>query len=257
MLQQIDTIYLMYFAITETLKEEDAKHPLSHLYVSEILLAGMLYALRGVSFRRFYRWFKELNILRTPERSRLERLIIHYRSYTDKFLAEESLFNITDSFGVEIIKPIRENRSRQSKNVSKKGQSNHRWIVGRKINVIINQKYEIISMQHETQNVCDNIFDDAIAVVKGIVLADGNYRKKDNQTPENIKICPKGRWNERMGVERLFSLWTRVCDAKESYHRTVKGFDAKARYLCALTNILLKLNDEYGFKHLSMVQWAF
>jgi len=257
MLHKIDTIYEIYFAIADRLKEEDTKHPPSLLYRSEIVLIGMIYALKGTSFTRFYDWFSDLEVLNLPERSRLTRLIEKYEKYTERFLSEETLFNITDSIGVEIIKPIRENRSEESKKVSKKGLSNHRWIVGRKINVVINEKCEIVIRQHTTQNECDNTFDDDIEKVNGIVLADGNYPRRNGQTPKNMKICARGKWNERMCVETLFSLWTRVCNMKQSFHRTVRGFEVKAHYLCALTNVLIKLNDKFGFKHLSMVQWAF
>ena len=54
MLHKIDTIYEIYFAIADRLKEEDTKHPPSLLYRSEIVLVGMVYALKGTSFTRFY-----------------------------------------------------------------------------------------------------------------------------------------------------------------------------------------------------------
>jgi len=104
----------------------------------------------------------------------------------------------------EIIRPIREMRSEQSKEVSKKGQSNHRWIVGRKINDVINERCDIEKRHHATQNVCDNTFDDNIEKVNSIVLSDGNYKKRNGETPLNMKICKKGSWNERMRVETLF-----------------------------------------------------
>ena len=194
MLHKIDTIYLIHIAIADRLKGDDVKHPLPTLYLSEIVLLGMLFVLKETSFTRFYEWFSDLRILKLPERRRLTRLIEKYEKYKERFLAEETLFNITDSFGVEIIKPIRENRSEESKQVAKKGQSNHRWIVGRKINIVINEKCEIVARQHATQIVCDNIFDDDIEKVNGIVLADENYPKKDSLTPKNIKICKKGEW---------------------------------------------------------------
>jgi len=228
MLHPIDTIYLIHFAIADELKKEDVKHPLSTLYLSEIILLGMLFVLKGTSFRRFYNWLSSMEIMKLPERSRLMRIIQKHHFVTERFLAKETLFNITDSFGVEIIKPIRENRSHESKEVSKKGLSNHRWIVGRKINVVINEKCEVVIRQHATQNVCDNTFDDDIEKVNGIVMSDGNYIRRDGKTPLNMKVCGKGTWNERMCVETLFSLWTRICNMKQSFHRTMGRFEAKA-----------------------------
>jgi hypothetical protein len=59
-----------------------------------------------------------------------------------------------------------------------------------------------------------------------------------------------------MGIETLFSLWTRICNMKKSFHRTVTGFKAKIWYLAALTNIVIRKNEELGFTRLSMVQWS-
>lgn len=102
---------------------------------------------------------------------------------------------------------------------------------------------------------CDNVFDIAIGTSKNIVLSDGNYKKKDNQTPACLKIVKRGEWNERMIVETFFSLWTRCLNMKHSFHRSVQGFKAKVAYLCALSNLILHLNDLFGFNHLSMINW--
>lgn len=165
-----------------------------------------------------------------------------------------------DSFGVEIIHPVREKRSKQSQQVSKKGKSNKRWIVGRKINISISGELEITDYQDDTANVCDNTFDEYYEKNdESIYLTDKGYRKQDKKggTPDNFKICKKGTWNnERMWIERLFSLWTRICDMKHSFHRSVNGFQAKVAYLVSLTNIVFRLNESLGFHKCSLVQWA-
>lgn len=46
-----------------------------------------------------------------------------------------------------------------------------------------------------------------------IVLADYSFRDQDS-VPENMKICKKGTWNERMCVETALSMVTVVCDLK-------------------------------------------
>jgi len=169
-----------------------------------------------------------------------------------KFLGSKTFYGILDSIGIEIIHPIRENRSEQSKKVSKKGVSNHRWIVGRKVVTTINQRYEVVKVSDDTDNVSDTAFDEEHKDTAAIVLTDLGFKKKEG-TPENFKICRKGTWNERMEVETLFSLWTRICNMKKSFHRTVQGFKAKISYLAAVTNIILRKNEELGFARLSMV----
>ena len=54
------------------------KHPDAHLYPSELVTLGLLFALKGVGPRRFYRWLR--NNYRhwfphLPERTRLFRLL--------------------------------------------------------------------------------------------------------------------------------------------------------------------------------------
>jgi len=260
MLQEDDIIIYLLTAIAQTLGEKDRRHPLGKLYLSEILLCGVLFALKGGSFRQFHPWLQRRKMLNLPERSRLCRLLIKYHKYCNQFLSTETFFNIIDSFGVEIIHPVREGRSTQSQRVSKKGKSNKRWIVGRKINVAINGELEIIDYQDNTDNVCDNTFNDKYEQKEEhIYLTDNGYRRqvKNGGTPDNFKICKKGTWNdERMWVERLFSLWVRVCGMKHSFHRTTKGFQAKVSYLVALTNITFRLNESLGFHKCTLVQWA-
>src|SRR5438046_1210001 len=138
MLREDDIIWYLLSAITSVLGKKDRKHPLGKLYLSEIILCGVLFALKGGSFRRFHPWLFKRKLLNLPERSRLCRLLIKYRTICNWFLSSETFFNVLDTFGVEIIHPAREKRSQQSQRVSKKGKSNHRWIVGRKINIAIN-----------------------------------------------------------------------------------------------------------------------
>lgn len=255
MLQEDYIVIGLYCAISDKLGEQDKRHKQGKLFLSEILLCGVLFALKGGSFRQFYIWLKRRNLFCLPERTRLERLLITHHGKCNAFLADPTLFNVMDSYGVEVIHPIRENRSKQSQSVSKKGKSNHRWIVGRKINVAINGKLSIVKVDHASANVHDNNFNDQFSKIEGIILTDFGFRQKEG-TPENFKLCKRGTWGERMGVEQLFSLWTRVCGMKHSFHRTVEGFAAKALFLCALTNLIFDLNKVFDFPRFSMVQWS-
>ncbi len=255
MLHDDDIILTIYCAIADMLKDKDKKHSQGKLYQSEVMLCGVLFVLTGKPFRRFYHWLIKRGVFVVlPERSRLQRLVIHHAPSCNAFLGSETFFTVLDSFGVEIIHPMREGRSRQSRTICGKGKSNHRWIVGRKIAVTLNDQLEIVKCSDATDNVSDQIFDDDHALAASITLTDQGFKKKEG-TPETFQICKRGQWNERMVVETLFSLWTRVCNMKRSFHRTVKGFQAKVQYLVALTNIIVGKNESLGFTRLSMVQW--
>ena len=104
-------------------------------------------------------------------------------------------------------------------------------------------------------NIPDKNFNSSLKDLNGIILADQGFRDKDG-VPDNFKICKKGSWNCRMFIETLFSLWTRICNFKRSFHRTVNGFKAKVSYLVALTNIIFSTNESLGFKMFPMKQWA-
>lgn len=256
MLPDDDIILTLWYGIETCLSGKESKHYQAKLSRCEIVLCGVLFVLLGRSFRRFYHWLVKRGIfVSLPERSRLNRLVNHYSFLCDEFLGSKTFYGILDSFGIEIIHPIREGRSEESKNVSGKGKSNHRWIVGRKVAVTINQNFAIVTMSDDKANVCDNTFDDTHTDAADINLTDQGFKKREG-TPENFKICKKGQWNERMGVETLFSLRTRILNMKKSFHRTPEGFKAKLAYLAALTNIIIGKNEELGFSKLSMVQWS-
>ena len=247
MLREEDIIIGIYCTICEGLKEADRRHEQGRLWLSELVLCGVLWALKGGSFLSFYRWLSRRELfVSLPERSRLHRLLKEHRAATDVFLAEASFFNVIDTFGVEIIHPARENRSAQSAVICGKGKSNHRWIVGRKICVRINDTGRIVAYDDDRANVCDKIFNSLAADDTSITLADFNFRDKDG-IPPTMKICPRGSWNDRITVEDVFSLWTLVCHAKRFFVRSVKAFKTRVSYLVALTNLAFHLNETLGF----------
>jgi hypothetical protein len=241
MLQEDDIIILVFCAICEALGEEDKRHPQGSLWLSEIVLLGVLWALKGGSFLQFHRWVSRRRFCALPERSRLSRLLKEKRGLCRKLLAKPTFFNVMDTYGIEIIRPIREGRSKQSQAVSAKGKSGHRWIVGRKVCIRINDEGGITAYDDDTANVHDQTFNHLAEDDAAITLTDAGFKNKKGM-PETLKICPRGSWNERMAVETLFSLWERVCKAKTYFVRSVIAFKARIDYLVALTNIVIKLN---------------
>src|SRR2546422_7558272 len=116
------------------------KHPEAHLWPSEVVTLGLLHALKGVGNRAFYRWLtRDYRVLfpRLPERTRLFRLLRTHQDWTKVFLAAPTVLGVIDTYGIELIHPIREGRSPQQ--IGRKGLSNHRWIVGGKLCLVVNQ----------------------------------------------------------------------------------------------------------------------
>jgi hypothetical protein len=89
-----------------------------------------LFALKAVGNRAFYRWLeRDYRPLfpRLPVRTRLFRLFNTHRHWTQVFMADHSLLGLVDSYGIELIHPRREGRSKAQ--IGKKGLSNKRWRV--------------------------------------------------------------------------------------------------------------------------------
>lgn len=116
------------------------KHAQARLYPSEVVTLGILFAVKGVGPRAFCRWLSRNWLFlfpNLPERTRLFRLLKTHHDWTDQFLVDPTVLGVADTYGIELLHPIREGRSDQQ--MGKKGKSNHRWIVGGKLCLILNQ----------------------------------------------------------------------------------------------------------------------
>ena len=125
---------------------EVEKHPQARLYPSELVTIGLLFALKGGYFRAFYRWLaRDFAALfgGLPERTRLQRLLTVHQGWCVLFLAEPTFFTVIDSYGIELIHPIREGRS--PRQMGKKGKSNWRWMVGMKLCWLLNDRGQVVS----------------------------------------------------------------------------------------------------------------
>jgi len=215
----------------------------ANLHPSEIVTIGMLFSLKGVHFRPFYRWLKgdwQPLFPTLPERSRLERLLVKYEPLSVNFLADPQAESIIDSYGVELIHPIREGRSKTQ--IGEKGLSNHRWIVGVKLCWLVTPKGQVIDWGWESAEVHDQNFRDIGNAwsENSQILSDNGFRLSGR---ENAKwtICQRGERNDRMVVERVFSLITVVNHTKKLFHRTERHLHARFGYLAAMFNCLFEL----------------
>jgi len=241
----------------------DAKHPLARLYASEVVTLALLYALKGAGPRAFWRWLiRDYRPMfpNLPDRTRLFRLFNSHRHYIDRFLAEPSLLGVIDSYGIELLHPIREGRS--DKQIGKKGKSNKRWIVGGKLCYLLNHLGLIVDWTCDTANVYDgSAFQQLVDEVADqmVVFSDTGFEKKD-WLPPNLRLCKRGEWNVRMVVETVLSMLTYVCDFKRSRHKVWDYFETKVGFTMALFNILVQWHgfqpDDTGFVQLSIAEFS-
>ena len=257
----VDFITELFYRVDNELG--NAKHPLSNLYASEVVTLALLYALKGCGQRPFWRWlvrdycslFPQL-----PHRTSLFRLFNSHRHYVDHFLAEPSLIGVIDSYGIELLHPIREGRSTQQ--LGKKGKSNKRWIVGGKLCYLLNHLGLIVDWACDTANVYDgSAFQHLVDAVADqmLIFSDTGFEKKD-WFPANLCPCKRSEWNVRMLVETVLSMLTYVCDFKRSRHKVWNYFETKVGFTMALFNILVQWHgfqpDDNGFVPLSIAEFS-
>ncbi len=240
-----EDIILHIFYLVATSLPAIRRHAQAKLYPSELVTIGILFALKGGHFRAFYRWLKRdygdwFGDGTLPERTRLQRLLQTHQDWCDLLLSDPTFFTVIDSYPIELLFPIREGRSKQQ--VGKKGRDKGRWSIGIKICVLLSDLCQVVNWDWATMNVYDKQFHPVVKPFIGqtIALADFGFRDKDG-VPENMKICKKGTWNERMCVETVFSMLTIVCDFKRIRHRVSAYIQMRLAYVVAMFNILLDL----------------
>jgi hypothetical protein len=240
-----------------------AKHPQAKLSPSEVVTLALLFALKGVGNRAFYRWLKrdyQALFPHLPDRTRLFRLFNSHRHWVENFMAEPSMIGLIDSFGIELIHPRREGRSERQ--IGRKGKSNWRWIVGGKLCLLVNHLGLVVDWAVDTANVYDGSAFQALVdsvADEMLVFSDTGFDKQDWQ-PTNLKICKRGEWNTRMLVETVLSMLTTVCHFKQVAHRVWDYFESRVAYTMALFNLLVQwddlLPDEDGFVRLSIADFS-
>ena len=240
-MMSVEFITALFYEVDEQLRTIP-KHPEAHLWPSEVVTLGLLHALKGVGNRAFYRWLtRDYRALfpRLPERTRLFRLFKTHHTWSEVFLASPTVLGIIDTYGVELIHPRREGRSPQQ--VGRKGLSNHRWIVGGKLCLVVNQYGLVGAWACDTANVADNTFQWLIRQFdeRMIVLSDTAFHAAEGD-PANLKLCRRGEWEERILIETVLSMLTLVCHFKKVMHRVWAYFQARLAFTMAAFTVLVQ-----------------
>ena len=129
----VELITALFYEVEEPMRTIP-KHPEAPLWPSEVVTLGLLHALKGGGNRAFYRWLTRAYrplFPRLPERTRLFRLFTTHHDWTQVFLAAPTVLGGIDTYGIELLQPMRAGRNPQQ--IGRKGLSNDRWIVGGKL----------------------------------------------------------------------------------------------------------------------------
>ena len=238
------------------------KHPQACLWPSEVVTLAMLHALKGVGTRAFYPWrvrdYPEL-FPHLPERTRLFRLFKTHWRWNEAFMADVSLLGVGDSDGIELLHPIREGRSRAQ--VGRKGVSNHRWIVGVKLGVLLNRWGLVVSWGWAPAHIHDVHFQPRVQAVEErmVVFADSSFHAAEGD-PANLHLCRRGEWNDRMIIETVLSMLTTLRHLKKVSPRVAAYVQARLAFTRAVFNLLAQWHglpaDEEGFVPLSSAEFS-
>jgi hypothetical protein len=260
----LDFIIELFCRVDDQMRDV-TKHSQANLYPSEVVTLGLLFAIKGVGNRAFYRWVKRDHLgefPHLPERTRLFRLFVTHQEWTTRFLADPTIMGVADTYGIELIHPYREGRS--TKQIGKKGFCNHRWIVGIKLGLVLNKWGLVCGWECQTANVHDGAFQPMVEQFEetmGVLTDHGFYRKSGN--PSNMLVRERGQWNVRMMVETVLSMLHTVCHIKHLAHRVWPYLRARLAFCMAAFNVLAQWHwhdgpvaDEYGRVHLSIAQFS-
>ena len=258
-----DFIIDLFCRIDDRMKNIPNPSPAAALTPSELVTLGMLFAIKGVGQRAFYRWlsrdyghwFPDL-----PERTRLFRRRVAHWQWAQVFLAEPSLLGIVDSDGIELIHPVRKGRNPHS--WFETGVSHHRWIVGGKLCIVINHLGQVTGWAWAPANAHDSWFHPIVEAFKdrSVILADTGFHAKAGDPP-NMKLCRRGEWNVRMLVETVYSMLTVVCHTKKMRHQSTACFQAHLAFMIAAFNTLIGWfrtfePEENGFVPISIAEFG-
>jgi hypothetical protein len=257
-----DECIIALFLRVDAVLQHVPKRADAHLHPSAIATLALLFALKGVGPRAFYRWVHNNDrawFPRVPERTRLFRLVDAHAAWAEAFLADPTCFGVIDSYGIEVRHPRRENAA--DRQIGAKGYANHRWIVGAKWTYIVNQYGLVVAWDYAAAKVHDTAFQSLIAEFQDemIVLGDTGFHAAASDPP-NLLVCQRGTRNVRMVIETVVSMLTTVCRLTKLSHRTWPALAARLGYTLALFNLLVQWDgfpaDADGNVHLSIAQFS-
>lgn len=239
------------------------KHHQAKLFPSEVVTLAMLFSLKGVGQRAFWRWLiRDYRSLfpHLPERTRLFRLFNSHWHFIGDFMAAPSLIGVIDSYGIELLHPRREGRSEAQ--LGKKGKSNQRWIVGGKLAFVLDHLGRVVDWECDTANVYDgSAFQHLVDKFKhDMVIFSDTAFVKQGWHPTNLRICQRGEWNVRMLIETVLSMLTYICHFKHMAHKTWRYFETQVGFTLALFNLLIDWHplqpDAAGVVHISIANFS-
>jgi hypothetical protein len=142
--------------------------------------------------------------------------------------------------------------------IGNKGKSHHRWMVGGKLCVVLNQGGLVCAWDCATATVHDAPVHPPITQFGAtmLVLTDTGFHAKTGE-PVPMNVCQRGTWNGRMLVETICSLLTTVFHGKKVRPRVWGYCRARVAWTMAAFNLLAQWGlevDDNNCIHLSIAE---
>ena len=236
------------------------RRPDAKLYPSEVVTLALLFAIKGVGTRAFYRWLMrdcQACFPHLPERTRLFRLFKTHRHGRPSFWPRRRCWGLPTAMGSS--SSIRYGRAQPAPDRQERQKSPS--VDRRRQAVFCVESVGCgLCVDCATANVHDAHFHPLIAqfVDTMIVLTDMGFHAKTGD-PANMKVCQRGTWNGRMLVETIFSLLTTVFHGKKVRQRVWEYFQARVAWTMAAFNLLAQWGlevDDSNFLHLSIAEFS-
>lgn len=257
----MDFIIALFCRVDDHLQDLP-KPPQATLWPSEVVTLGVLHARKGVGNRALYRWLARDDrplFPHLPERTRLFRRFMTHQDWTQRCLAAPTLLGVIDTYGLELLHPIRAGRSFRP--IGRKGLSNHRGMVGGKLCLLLNPFGLVVAWACDTAQVHDSTFQPRIRQFADhrLILSALAFHAAEGD-PANLKLCERGEWNERMRIETVLSMRTWVRHFKQVMHRVWESFEARLAFTLAAFNVLVPWHglpaDKDGVVSLSIAEFS-
>jgi hypothetical protein len=255
-----DFLIALFYAVDQEMRDIP-KHPDAKRSPREVVPLAVLYAIKGGGTRACDRWLTRAYLPlcpQVPERPRLARLFKTHTAWTTRLLAVPPGLGVADSYGIELLHPLREGR--RPAQIGKQGTRNHRWMVGGKLCCILNHWGRICAWDCATAHVHDTHFQPLIAQVaeQMIVLTETGFHAKTGDRA-NRQVWPRGSWNTRRLVATVLSMLTTVLHSKKMGHRVWAYFRARVAWTMAAFNLLARWGmeiDEDDMVRLSIAEFS-
>ena len=208
------------------------KHPEAHLWPSEVVTLGLLHALKGArqpALLSLVDTRLSAVVSSAPQRTRLFRLLKTHQDWT------QISFRRPDG-----ARRHRHVWDRVDPSHARRPESPTDWPQGapeppldcRRETLSPAQSMGIdrgVGVCHRQWRGADNTFQWLIRQYEEqmIVLSDTAFHAVEGD-PTNLKLCPRGAWEDRMLVETVLSMLTLVCHLKKVMHRGWAYFQAGA-----------------------------